>query len=653
MATTKQILGKVTVTPKGEYQTDTEYKRLDIVTFEGSSYIAKADNTNVPVTNSDTWLKLVEKPIKGTDYFTEEDIIAIVGEVTENSESAFNIFYDGMVEEFNKNSTEKTDSFNKNYDDKLEKFNTNASTKTSDFDTNATKQTDTYNTNADSKLKAYNDNHDEKVSVFDKEVETATNTFNTNATEKTNTFDSNASSKTTEFNNVVTQSTTDFNKNANNQTESFNTNAQEKTDEFNANASEIENKVNDLEDVQDTIIPKQTVTDSIININDALAYKTLDFKVDGAYKQDGEPTPDTPAPINVLNFDKVMKRGQNLFNYKDTKEVNSAYSVDEDGWITINVDNTDGSKGSYYNYYTNNILLKPNKDYNVILEVKEVSGNANMSIVSYWNPSQGQFQTSWAMDFEDMKAGKVYNKICKTNSYLSPITVSLRTFCTFNSGTSGKLTFRLSVIEDTTVTPEAFVYQPYKATDYVIDLQSNEVVGLENGITDKLQIDRQGNINLVKNIGKVILNGVDDYWWADDSGKGFFSNKLIGKFGSEYLLCDYFKPSNNYITWSGEGQCGLGTSGSLWFMPTTQGMSLDDWKAWLQENNVTVYYQLAEPQTISLGKLEDIISTDEGANTFAINGNIDTKISTTYALGLKKYIDNKIAQVSQAIVEGE
>ena len=100
MATTKQILGKVTVTPKGEYQTDTEYKRLDIVTFEGSSYIAKADNTNVPVTNSDTWLKLVEKPIKGTDYFTEEDIIAIVGEVTENSESAFNIFYDGMVEEF-------------------------------------------------------------------------------------------------------------------------------------------------------------------------------------------------------------------------------------------------------------------------------------------------------------------------------------------------------------------------------------------------------------------------------------------------------------------------------------------------------------------------------------------------------------------------
>ena len=67
----------------------------------------------------------------------------------------------------------------------------------------------------------------------------------------------------------------------------------------------------------------------------------------------------------------------------------------------------------------------------------------------------------------------------------------------------------------------------------------------------------------------------------------------------------------------------------------------------------TMYYQLKEPQTISLGKLSDIITTEKGSNTFAINGNIDTQISTTYALDLKKYIDNKIAAISSAVLEQE
>ena len=70
----KQILGKVTVTPKGEYSSSETYKRLDIVTSNGQSYIAKVDNTGVNVTNTNTWLQLVEKPEKGIDYFTEEDI---------------------------------------------------------------------------------------------------------------------------------------------------------------------------------------------------------------------------------------------------------------------------------------------------------------------------------------------------------------------------------------------------------------------------------------------------------------------------------------------------------------------------------------------------------------------------------------------------
>lgn len=38
------ILGKVTIVPKGAYSAATTYKRLDLVTYNGSSYVARVDN---------------------------------------------------------------------------------------------------------------------------------------------------------------------------------------------------------------------------------------------------------------------------------------------------------------------------------------------------------------------------------------------------------------------------------------------------------------------------------------------------------------------------------------------------------------------------------------------------------------------------------
>lgn len=381
------------------------------------------------------------------------------------------------------------------------------------------------------------------------------------------------------------------------------------------------------------------------------------------------PNPDYPQEVIPLNLDKIIKIGQNLFNYQEVKEVNTAYSVDEDGWISISVDNTDGSKQVYYNYYTKNINLKPDTNYNVFLEVKDVTGNAGISIVSRWSPSQGQFSTGFEKKFTDLQSGKIYNKICTTLSDFSQIEVSVRTFCSFNSGESGSITFRISVLEDTSITPENFVYQPYKGTDYSINLQGNEMLSLPNGVKDELTIDKEGNVNLIKNVGKSVYDGSDDETWKSNLNvDGSYRYDIFEDFAlvdnySDYsilpIISDYFTSMafrdlnlNSKIGiapyYDGENNASKRICISL-----NNSMNLADFKMWLQENNVTVYYQLTEPQTINLGKLEDLISTDKGSNTFAINGNIDTQISTTYALDLKKYIDNKIATVSQAIVEGE
>lgn len=203
----KQILGKVTVTPKGEYSSGETYKRLDIVTSNGQSYIAKVDNTGVSVTDTNTWLQLVEKPEKGIDYFTEEDIAQLVSMVTDDSESEFNEYYNGKVSDFNSNASSKTSEFNSNYDEKVESFNTIFDTSTDNFDGNYETKLSAFNENASTQTSTFNSVVEQATSDFNSNASTLTETFNTNASEKTSAFNINASEKTQEFNDNVDEKT--------------------------------------------------------------------------------------------------------------------------------------------------------------------------------------------------------------------------------------------------------------------------------------------------------------------------------------------------------------------------------------------------------------------------------------------------------------
>ena len=415
------------------------------------------------------------------------------------------------------------------------------------------------------------------------------------------------------------------------------------------------------EETLDNVVPKQTATDSIINVNDALKYKNFDFKVDGAYEQDGEPTPDTPVEITTLDFDKITKIGKNLLNIRDKYTAgfnswNENYSIDEDDWITLNIENAP-NEYNYYNLYTNNLILKSDTNYNVILEIKNKSGLGTFNVVSSkidnGKQVEGQFVTSFSNTFGNLTPG-VYNKIIKTLSSddLKNTICGLRTYIMLEKGAYSSITFRISVLEDTSVTPDNFVYQPYQETNYQIDLQGNEMVALPNGVKDELIIDKEGNVNLIKNVGKKILN-VSEEWMMNTNyttssmlAVQYLENSMLS---NSKIISDYF----TYNAVTGIDTIRAAAQYILIGLDITEFATVDNFKNWLQSNNTTIYYQLAYPQTISLGKLEDLISTEQGSNTFAINGNIDTNISTTYALDLKKYIDNKISTVSQAVVEQE
>ena len=104
----KQNLGRVAMVSKGEYSSATSYERLDIVTYEGSSYVCKKDSIGNLPTDAEYFDVLAEKgqsgengqdgqdgvdgqdghtPVKGTDYWTTQDKQEIVTDVETDLQS--------------------------------------------------------------------------------------------------------------------------------------------------------------------------------------------------------------------------------------------------------------------------------------------------------------------------------------------------------------------------------------------------------------------------------------------------------------------------------------------------------------------------------------------------------------------------------------
>lgn len=94
-------------------------------------------------------------PVKGVDYFTEEEKNELMESVS-----------DGAIGEFRKVVDTATTEYNDNHNLQLAKYNANASEKLTTYDTNAEQHTTDYNRNAEVKLEAYNQNHTEKVAEY-------------------------------------------------------------------------------------------------------------------------------------------------------------------------------------------------------------------------------------------------------------------------------------------------------------------------------------------------------------------------------------------------------------------------------------------------------------------------------------------------------
>ncbi len=284
----KQLLGRVAMDFKGEFNSSATYEKLDVVVYEGCSYCTlKETKGNLP-TNEEFFALLVRKPIEGLDYFTEDEKEEFVSRITDDANSLFNQNVESKTKEFNANHQNKVNDFNNNYDTKLSSFNNNYDNKVKSFDDNVNNQTISFDKNVVEKQKEFDDNVTNQAETFNSNATNKINEYDTNASSKLNDYNSNNTTKLKVYNDNASTKVEEYNTNVNNKVEEFNANAEEKTNEFNstANAQKVTNLSNEFYRVKDEVLETGESSDTFIHLEDTSMSELQELEIEGVCQQD-------------------------------------------------------------------------------------------------------------------------------------------------------------------------------------------------------------------------------------------------------------------------------------------------------------------------------------------------------------------------------
>ena len=157
--------------------------------------------------------------------------------------------------------------------------------------------------------------------------------------------------------------------------------------------------------------------------------------------------------------EQASTTGVNLFDINDRLSFNSIFKVDEEGYITATIpaNNTEGNQ--YYNFFTKKSdLLKIDTEYLIATEILEIpTEKCQLNVISLEQILKGQFANAVAKTIKGIKFDKA-----KTRNDMSGCVAMMRGFMFTQPGfTGGKIKFRVSVLEDTTITADTFKYEPY------------------------------------------------------------------------------------------------------------------------------------------------------------------------------------------------
>lgn len=171
-------------------------------------------------------------------------------------------------------------------------------------------------------------------------------------------------------------------------------------------------------------------------------------------------------------------------------------------------------------------------------------------------------------------------------------------------------------------------YEPNESKSALINLQGNELCSLPNGVKDEVVIDADGNVSLIKRVASALVTS-DIIRSAGEHANGqkyviVVLNNCVRDEKPNVMCSTYM--SN---TWT--------DSDKQIYIPSSTGAVITDSRFADKETaaniltamNLTIFYQLAEPQTIPLGKVEAPVINNT-VSTIYTNTNIPTTMNINY-----------------------
>lgn len=375
-----------------------------------------------------------------------------------------------------------------------------------------------------------------------------------------------------------------------------------------------------------------------INGTAEVPFKEIGLK--GNTSQDGEPTPDTPIPVNVVTGDNTIKVvGKNLIDIENaTVQMISGTSSYEKGnnylkasgstdWQGLSVKHHFKQGTYYYKHYTSLDTL--NTDSDGIGTFRINKNDINGKLIFNQNTS--------------------INVINRINSASFTIPEEGDYIFIYRCGNATRRE-RIVNIKNIILSKTDETYEPYQSQTYPINLGSMELCKIGD-YQDRIYKDN-GKWYLEKKIGKTVFNG-SEKWNLD-------TNKTITQvFGSVYPLTNKLENNdssfNNYFILNNPGDTEKlaygGTGKNVLFLAInkTTASTLSELKTWLSTHNVIVYYVLNTPTTTEitdttlieqLDNLEKAYSYDTQTNISQTNQDKPFIISYEAILSLRNVLNN-------------
>lgn len=347
----------------------------------------------------------------------------------------------------------------------------------------------------------------------------------------------------------------------------------------------------------------------------------------------GQASPNTEykQDIEVITECSLVQRGKNLLDVfnKMSPELSSngmKYKVNKDGSLSV-----EGTSTSYSGVYSKGgfnstievLKLKANHKYRFYLFVENKKSDTN---TGFYAGSTGNNQIAIT--------GKGNGVFYKDITFVNDLMLNQFSFVGCDASTTVSDTgmiLKAMIIDITNGIPNNENFEPYIEPKTIpIDLQGNSLAKVGD-VKDLLKIGVNGRVSIEKKIYKDLFDGRNDEKWKFDTTKEItqvFRIENIQKVKAQTFLCNMFTISIK----DGDAEK-LIRSDTIIFVGINKNRleenSVQGFKKYLEQNNLVIYNQLAEPETITLPSIEPI-TLFEGTNVFELVTNLGTTMALTY-----------------------